>query len=193
MLKSIFLGGLIGGLVLFAWGVVSWMLLPWHLATLEKFTDEATVAQALAANAPKSAVYILPNAHKYEPGMTEEQRKMAEAEGMKRMMQGPVMFAALRPQGASGMGSALPVQLFTGIMAAILATWLLAQATLLDYWQRVGFVVMLALTAGVVCHIPYWNWWGFSASYTAVTFADLLVSWFLAGLVIAKMVPATRR
>src|SRR5437867_7468408 len=117
MLKSLSLGGLIGGMVLFAWGVVSWMLLPWHLATLEKFKDEAKVAQALTANATKSGVYLLPNVHKHEPGMpeakgkkaeakgkkaetkrkkveverkkAEAERKKAEAEGMKRMIQGP--------------------------------------------------------------------------------------------------------
>src|SRR2546427_1340435 len=83
MLKSISLGGLIGGLVLFAWGVVSWMLLPWHLATLEKFKDEAKVAQALTANATKSGVYLLPNVHKHEPGMPEAKAKKAEAKGKK--------------------------------------------------------------------------------------------------------------
>ena len=83
MLKSLSLGGLIGGLVLFAWGVVSWMLLPWHLATLEKFKDEDKVAQALTANATKSGVYLLPNVHKHEPGMPEAKAKKAEAKGKK--------------------------------------------------------------------------------------------------------------
>jgi len=195
-------------LVLFAWGVVSWMLLPWHLATLEKFKDEAKVAQALTANATKSGVYLLPNVHKHEPGITEAKakraeakakkaeakgkkaeakRKKAEAEGMKRMIQGPFMFAAVSLQGTSGSGAALPIQLVTTIVSALLATWLLTNSTLPGYWPRVGFLVVLALTAGVICHVPDWNWWGFSASYTAVAFADLLIGWTLAGLVIAKV------
>src|SRR6266571_186052 len=201
MLKSLSLGGLIGGLVLFAWGVVSWMLLPWHLATLEKFKDEAKVAQALTANATKSGVYLLPNVHKHEPGMpeakakkaeakgkkAEAKRKKAEAEGMKRMIQGPFMFAAVSLQGTSGSGAALPIQLVTSIVSAFLATWLLMNTTLPGYWPRVGFLVVLALTAGVICHVPDWNWWGFSASYTAVAFADLLIGWTLAGLAIVKV------
>src|SRR5881397_2201976 len=215
MLKSLSIGGLIGGLVLFAWGVVSWMLLPWHLATLEKFKDEAKVAQALTANATKSGVYLLPNVHKHEPGMpeakakkaeakgkkaeakgkkaeakgkkTEAKRKKAEAEGMKRMIQGPFMFAAVNLQGTSGSGAALPIQLVTSIVSAFLATWLLMNTTLPGYWPRVGFLVVLALTAGVICHVPDWNWWGFSAGYTAVAFADLLIGWTLAGLAIAKV------
>jgi hypothetical protein len=208
MLKALSLGGLIGGLVLFAWGVVSWMLLPWHLATLEKFKDEAKVAQALTANATKSGVYLLPNVHKHEPGMPEAkakkaeakgkkaeakqkkaevERKKAEAEGMKRMIQGPFMFAAVSLQGTSGSGAALPIQLVTSIVSAILATWLLMNATLPSYWHRVGFLVVVAVTAGVICHVPDWNWWGFSAGYTAVAFADLIIGWTLAGMVIAKV------
>jgi len=201
MLKSLSLGGLIGGLVLFAWGVVSWMLLPWHLATLEKFKDEDKVAQALTANATKSGVYLLPNVHKHEPGMpeakakkaeakgkkAEAKRKKAEAEGMKRMIQGPFMFAAVSLQGTSGSGAALPIQLVTSIVSALLATWLLTNSTLPGYWPRVGFLVVLALTAGVICHVPDWNWWGFSARYPAVAFAGLLTGWTRDGLVIAKV------
>src|SRR5213594_3120152 len=194
MLKSLSLGGLIGGLVLFAWGVVSWMLLPWHLATLEKFKDENKVAQTLTANATKSGVYLLPNIHKHEPGMPEAKAKKAEAkgkkaeaEGMKRMIQGPFMFAAVNLQGTSGSGAALPIQLVTSIVSAFLATWLLMNTTLPGYWPRVGFLVVLALTAGVICHVPDWNWWGFSAGYTAVAFADLLIGWTLAGLAIVKV------
>src|SRR5207247_8551108 len=131
MLKSLSLGGLIGGLVLFAWGVVSWMLLPWHLATLEKFKDEAKVAQALTANATKSGVYLLPNVHKHEPGMpeakakkaeargkkaeakgkkAEARRKEAESEGRKGRIQGPFMVGAANRPGASDSCAALHIE-----------------------------------------------------------------------------------
>src|SRR2546428_13605020 len=131
MLKSLLLGGILGGLLLFAWGVVPWMLLPWHLATLEKFKDEAKVAQALTANATKSGVYLLPNVHKHEPGMPEAkakkaeakgkkaetkrkkvevERKKAETEGMKRMLQGTFIFAEVSLQWLSGSVAALHVQ-----------------------------------------------------------------------------------
>src|SRR2546426_9475892 len=159
MLKALLLGEILDGLVLVAWGVVSWMLLPWHLATLEKFKDEAKVAQALTANATKSGVYLLPNVHKHEPGLpeakakkaeakgkkAEAKRKKAEAEGMKRMIQGPFMFAAVSLQGTSGSGAALPIQLVTTIVSALLATWLLTNSTLPGYWPRVGFLAGVAL------------------------------------------------
>jgi len=90
-------------------------------------------------------------------------------------------------QGTSGSGAALPIQLVTTIVSALLATWLLTNSTLPGYWPRVGFLVVVALTAGVICHVPDWNWWGFSTEYTAVAFADLLIGWTLAGLAIVKV------
>ena len=190
MMKSLALGGLLGGLVLFAWGMISWMVLPWHMMTLEKFTNEAAVAEVLTANATGAGVYLLPNPHKHAPGLTDEQKKAAEQDGHRRMMQGPFMFAAVSPEGGRPMGQALLTELCTQIVGAILATWLLLQAGGFSYMRKVGFIMTLALLAGVLMLIPVWNWWRFSPGYMAVGFGDLLIGWFLAGLVIAKIVPA---
>ena len=187
MQKSLMLGGLLGGLVLFVWGAISYMALPWHRMALEKFTDEAVVAQTLTANASVSGMYILPNPHKHEPGLTDAQRQAAEDDGMKRMMQGPFMFASVSLGGTHDMGQALLLNVLSDILAAALVAWLLLQTANLSYWCRVGFVVVVALTTGVVAHVPYWIWWRFSTSFTLVEFADLLIGWFLAGLVLAKV------
>lgn len=187
MQKPLLLGRLFGGLVLFAWGAVSWMVLPWHMMTFEKFKDEATVAQVLSANASSPGVYILPNAHQHEPGMTEAQQKAAEEDAMKRGAQGPFMLASITLHGWGSMGTAMLVGLLTQIAGALLATWLLLKAGGLQYWGRVVFLVVFALTVAVLAHVPYWNWWNFSTSYTLVAFADLLIGWGLAGLVIAKV------
>jgi hypothetical protein len=66
-------------------------------------------------------------------------------------------------------------------------TWLLLQTANLSYRRRVGFVVVVALAAGVVAHVPFWIWWKFSTSFTLVEFADLIIGWGLAGLLIAKV------
>lgn len=192
MRTSLALGGLLGGLVLFLWGAVSWMVLPWHLMTLEKFTDEAAVAGILTLTAPRAGVYILPNPHKHEPGLTPEQRKLAEEEGHRRMMQGPFMFASVSLSGARDLKSALVTSLLGSTLAALLATWLLLKTSGLSYLGRAGFLVLVALTAAVIDYLPNWTWWTFSTSYTAVAFADLLIGWLLAGLVMAKVVGKDR-
>lgn len=187
MQKSLWLGGLCGGLTLFVWGAISWMVLPWHLTTLEKFKDEGTVAQAISANAPVHGVYLLPNPHKHDPRLTEDKKKAEEIESLKLMVQGPFMFAAVTPEGGHGMSAALIVQMATDLIAAFLATWLLLRTRGLTFGQRVGFLVAVAVIVFMSAHVHYWNWWRFPTGYTAVSFADLLISWSLAGLVIAQL------
>ena len=50
--RRFFLAVAAGGAILFAWSFISWMVLPWHNATLKKFTSEETVSLALLDNAP---------------------------------------------------------------------------------------------------------------------------------------------
>jgi hypothetical protein len=192
MRQSLALGGILGGLVLFVWGTVSWMVLPWHLMTLQKFTDEAAVAGILSLTAPQAGVYILPNPHKHDPGLTQEQKKAAEEEGHRRMMRGPFMFASVSLSGVRDLKSALVTSLLGNILAALLATWLLLKTSGLGYLGRAGFLVLVAMTAAVIDYLPNWTWWTFSTSYTAVAFADLLIGWLLAGLVMAKVVGSDR-
>jgi len=64
MVKKLLLGTVLGGLIVFAWGAISWMVLPWHAATLQAFTNEAAVSKVIQANAPQPGVYFLPNPHR---------------------------------------------------------------------------------------------------------------------------------
>lgn len=188
MLKTSILGGLLGGLALFVWGAISWMVLPWHMMTMAKFKDEATVAQAIAANAPVHGVYLLPNPHKHDPSLPEDKKKAEETDSLKLMVQGPVMFASVTPQGAgAGMSPMLLIQLLADVIAAFLATRLVLRTRGLTYGCRVGLVSMVALIIFASAHVHYWNWWRFPTSYTAVHLADLLIGWSLAGMVIAKL------
>ena len=44
------------------------------------------------------------------------------------------------------------------------------------------------LAASVIADLPDWNWWGYSAKYTAVSLLDYTLTWLFAGLVIAKVI-----
>lgn len=185
-MKRILLGGLSGGIVLFVWGFVSWMVLPWHNVTLNAFGDENAMVAAVAANAPTRGIYMIPGEQEMAGLSAEEKAAFAEA-GRKRMAEGPFVFAAVSPQGAGGMGPALIGSFLIQFLGAMLATLLLLRAMAMPYLAKVAFVMLLGLFAGIVAHAPYWNWWGFPADYTLVAIADLVIGWFLAGLVIARV------
>lgn len=160
---------LVAGVVLFIWGFVSWVVLPWHMMVANKFTDEAAVSQVLKENAPKQGVYYLP---------FSEKDHGPEQVGA---------FVNVLPEGTDmNMVRQMSVGIVTQIISAFLVLGLLSMTSGLAYWGRVGFFALAGLTIGFVSHAPYWNWFGFSVPYVAVTIADILIGWTLAGLAVAK-------
>jgi hypothetical protein len=167
-------GGVLGGIVLFIWSAISWMALPFHNQNLKSFSNEILVESALKASLDKDqgGIYILPNPHKNEAAKKET---------------GLFAFVAVSPQGWGNMGLRMLIAFLFNVLGAAVVTGLLLKTGGMKYWGRVGFTVLFALAAGVVCRLPEWNWWGFSAGFVLMEFMDLLVGWFLAGLVIAKV------
>lgn len=170
MVKPLIKGALLGGILLFIWGSLSWTVLPWHKATMHRFSDEAAVASALRANAPRSGVFVYPT-----PDTPEAQ---AQA--------GPMVFLAFCTHGPGSMAQPLILNFLLQVLVAGLVTALLLKTRGLTFWGRVGFVTLAAFTAGVVCFLPPWIWFRFAADYTLVMLADLTFSGFLLGLVLAK-------
>ncbi len=60
MIRPAAKGALAGGLVLFVWGIVYWMALPWHEGVFGQFQDEDAVASVLTQNAPQPGIYVYP-------------------------------------------------------------------------------------------------------------------------------------
>jgi F0F1-type ATP synthase assembly protein I len=186
MKASLILGGIVGGLVAFMWSSLSWIVLPMHQAAFLKFKDEPAVTAAIAQNAPASGVYLLPNAHANAAELTSAQLRAQEAEASKQWRTGPSAVVAVRTGGIASMGSSIATHLVTMIVAGLLLAWLVSRTSGLSYWGKVGFALVVAITGGVLTNVPEWNWWGYSTAYTAAAFVDLVVGWFLGGLIIAK-------
>lgn len=163
---------------MFIWSAISWMVLPWHMTTLNSFSDETAITQAIVSNTSGSGIYILPlKQMETQPGATTQQM--------------PQVFASVNLQGMSpSMAKPMLIGLTTQIIAAILVAWMLTKTAGQTYFGRVGFILIFALTAGIIANVPYWNWWGFNVHYTLINLADLLIGWFFAGLVMAKLVKA---
>jgi len=184
MSKTHLKAAIIGGLIVFIWGMFSWMVFPWHQSALHKFTNESDVADVIKDNAPVAGVYVLPNTFSYNEGTSQEEM----AKGMQRMEKGPFMFATVRPSGMGKMTMApFVLGLILQIFGAFIATWMLMQTKGLSFKRRVGFVTLFGVGVAVLGQLPDWNWWGLSGAYVATNMADLIIGWFLAGLGIAKI------
>ena len=72
MQKTLLKSAVIGGLIVFIWGLFSWMVFPWHQSCLNKFSNESEVADVLRDNAPKPGMYVLPNTFCYKDGSSHQ-------------------------------------------------------------------------------------------------------------------------
>ena len=185
MVKTMLLGGVLGGLVLFVWSSISWVVLHWHEPTLRKFTNEEAVSAAILANAPESGIYILPNAFHGTDGMTPEQKAAAQEAAMQKKEEGPFFFANVLREGTPGMGPQMLQALIVNIIAAATVAWLLMTTPLRSFSSKVRFVVMMALLGFLVGKLPFGIWWHFSTDFILLELLDLLIGWGLAGCVLA--------
>jgi len=169
-----FIAAVVAGVVIFVWGFVSWTVLPWHNTDVHKFSDENLVMQTLANNAPKSGVYYIPG----------DEADYAVGK--------PAAFVNVLKNGYySGMSGMMIKSIIANILLAFLVICLLSRTTGLSFLQKVGFVSLTGLIIGIAANFPAWNWFGFPTYYSLVMLADVICTWFLAGLVIAKLAPDT--
>ncbi len=188
MAKKLIAGGIGGGLIYFMWSAFSWMVLPWHNMSLNKFADENVVANAIRSNAPYAGIYLMPNPHKQAEGMTDEMKDTAEQISNEMHRHEAFVFASIRPGGVD-FESPLPLitSFCVNVLVGLMITWLLLQAKITGYIKRVGFVKMVALSGAILCNMGYWSWWHFPTGYTLVSILDVGIGWGLAGLLIAKV------
>ncbi|HVR44619.1 MAG TPA: hypothetical protein VMS56_14380 [Thermoanaerobaculia bacterium] len=163
----------LGGVIAFAWQAFSWMVLPWHGAFMKPFENEAALTSFLEASAPEGGLYVHPMDENAPPGT-------------------PFVYAVIVPEGSTVTGSKLFTALLTQILGAALIAFIVA-AVPFGFWYRVMLVVAIGLAAGVLGRMGDAIWWHFPLGYVLVEVADLVIAWFLAGLAIAKWVPAWGR
>ena len=188
MVKQLALAAILGGIVLFFWSAIAWMLIPWPGEPLRSFTNDDAVIAAIKANAPKSGNYLLPNEVKRAPGMTDEQFKAAQQAAMEKMSRGPVVFAAIRLEPFGSMAKPLVIKFVALLVVALLASVLLAQTSGLSYLTRVLLLTIIGLIIFGGANVDEWSWWGFSNAYTAMQLGVQVIGWFLAGLVMSIFV-----
>src|SRR5262245_12672403 len=127
-MKRNLLLSLLAGVVLFVWGFVSWVVLPWHMNVAKKFADETAVAQFLKQNAPEGGIYYLPFSEKdYPAGQT-------------------TAFMNVRPNGyGSDMGKAMAIGFIGQAISAFLVLTLLgwAGAGASGCGKKVGFFAFM--------------------------------------------------
>jgi len=189
-MKHTLIGGLVGGIIVFIWSFMAWVILPLHEPSLKEVANEATLTSALQSSLSDKAVYVVPK----NPGMKADQATMDAY--VARVKQGPNAMIIYDPAGTDPM---MPRQMVIGIIldiiAAAIVAWFLARSTAMSasYMARVTYCGMFGLFVTFFGHLTDWNWMGYPGDFTSGLIVDTIMSWLLAGLGIAAVVKAPKQ
>ena len=211
----VLVAGIVAGVALFAWGFVSWVVLPWHNLTFRDLPDEVALVVKLHEQLPKtkaedgvqvplSGAYIIPGmeAGRYRAALAkaktdeerkkvQEERRAAENEMAERHREGPIATIFYRHEGHEPMA---PQTLAAGLGIAMLCGFFAALAVYIalpgrpNFLLRVGLVVVMGFFTVLLTYAIEWNYLYRPDDYTLVMCADNLVGSLVVGIVVALIV-----
>jgi hypothetical protein len=183
-------GTVLGGLGLFLWNAISWMMLPWHHAVYGRLINEDEVGAIVAKNCVDDGVYGVPAAPMYQPSMDKAARAAVDQAAHDKLRAGPLLTIVFQRRGYSSIAPKLWLAVVTGMICAFIFTTLIllvASRGQFDFWSRVLVVSLGALGALVATRLPDWNWHGYSPSFVLVQIVDTAIGSALIGVIVAAV------
>ncbi len=187
MIKKLVLGGILGGIIVFAWGMVSWMVLPFHMQCISMFKDEKAVETTVMLNVDKAGQYMIPSCPTKHKTASPEAQNELKKQAMTQMEGGPVAYMVVNPKGLGPMWQMMLKGFLIQTAGAFLAVWLLLSANIKSYFGRYLFLIVFSVAVAILAYLPAWNWWGYPCKDTLIDMADVIIAYILAGLVIARV------
>ena len=188
-MKRIILAGVLGGIAMFIWSSIAHIMLPLGEVGVKEIPNETAVLSTMSSIlGTANGFYLFPGTGT-GPNATRAEKQAAMRDYGKKLAANPSGILIYHPPGQSALtASQLGTEFLTELIEALLAAILLAQTRLGSFVARMGFIAVLGLAAAVTTNIPYWNWYGFPANYTAAYMTIEFVDYLAAGLVIAAIV-----
>lgn len=176
------LGALIAAFLMFMWGFAFWgsgMIDP---ASHMPPEGEQAVADSLRTHATQHGLYFVP-----------DMKNGTEAEAAARMAQGPFAMIYVKPSGATMgdpavMGMGFVHMFVTALLIGVLLTWVLAATP--TWMDRFKVVILVGVIATMFAQLATPIWWHHSWGVASMFAAYDMVSYVLAGAVMAWAVKA---
>ena len=183
----VILAAIVGGVLLFAWGAIAHMLLPFSDKALKPVPDEAAVIEAVRANVTENGVYFIPYMN-YKTATEAEQEAYAE-----KVANGPSGMLLVRTGGVSmDMKKELSMELASNLLAALVAALAVAGIGARSYGGRVATIFAFGVVAWLSISVSQWTWYGFSTDFLISDLVDQWGGWLLAGLGMAAVMKPRR-
>jgi hypothetical protein len=155
---------LAAGLSIFLWESVWHVANPMYEKAVLPFKDDRAFVESVRTQAPVNGIYLAPQGVFASVSMTPD---LADKTQM--------------------MGTFLVRQVLIDILVGFLLSLALLRTQIRSPLKAAGFILLLAVAAGVHRILPQWNWYGFSLLFSALEFLGLVIGWGLAGLVIGAL------
>ena len=181
------LAGILGGLAFFAWSSLAHMVLDLGRAGFQELPNEEVVMSAMKSTIPSPGLYLFPGLG-LPPDATNAQMRAAMPAREQKVSTGPSGLLVYFPARQFNFLQALPIELGTNIIQALLAVFLLAQTSLNTFLARWRFLTVAGVLAAITTNISNWNFYGFPGNYTLARVLTLAMGFIVAGLVAAAIV-----
>ncbi len=179
MSKRILLAGVLGAIALMLWTFVTSAFFLFNVKMrMQQLPNERAVYQMLKENVTAPGVYVV------NPEVVPEQGYPSGE---------PVFGLTYAGFGHEAAGRLVAVQPLIALVSCLLAAWLLSKASsrvLSSYARKVCFVSSIGLLVAVFGDLMKFGIGGYPAATAAIVAAYDLVSWIIAGLVIAGVMRA---
>lgn len=179
-MKRFITATLIGAIIAFFWGLVSWELLSWH--QMDHFINDEAVAKTITDNTPRHGVYVLPRHGENGPDASA-------------ITEGPFVYAIVRPGKLDApwkLARPLVGSFCIQLMGALLVTLAIYRIRATRYISRASVGPAMGLFAGLMMALPYWNWFELPNTHTLAQILDPFIAWTLAGVAIAGIIKPPR-
>ena len=177
MNKRVLLAGVLGAVAMFLWSFVAHTFLPLGEAGIKQIDNEQALLSAMKSTLSADGMYMFPN---MAPGsdMSENQKKIAT---------GPSGLLIYHPTRDFSFPKSLAIEFITELLQALIAVYLLSLTGASSFGGRLVFFALIGLLAAIATNVSYWNWYGFSDTYTCSYVFTGWVGYLCAGLVAAAM------
>ncbi|WP_158752883.1 hypothetical protein [Dyella sp. S184] len=178
----VLVAGLIGGILMFLWGVVAHMALGLGNVGLKQPASESVVLSTLHEGlGDKAGVYILPSL---------DPKKMGDAAEViayqQQAIRSPYAWVVYMPQGddMTRMGPQIGRQWASDTLSALALAFVMGLAGL-GFRRRLALAAVAVAFAWLSSMVPYWNWYRFPLDFTWAALIEQLIGWLIAGAAMA--------
>ncbi|MBA8883601.1 hypothetical protein [Dokdonella fugitiva] len=180
------LAAIVGGLLMFVWGAVSHVVLPFERDALRPLPNEAAVMANLGSSLDQPGMY-------YFPWLDYANATPQQHEAWKqRIAGGPSGLLIYRPNGGEAMSPRqLVTEFVSNVLAALLGALLLVQLGG-GVARRVLSMAAIGVIAWLSISVSQWTWYGFPTSFLLGDLADQFGGWLLAGIGMSLLIKPRR-